>query len=408
MNIHQVWRTFSSAPHRMFFFCGVMQALLIILWWLADLAGRFGGLYPPFQWSVVPPDAHAFLMVYGFFPLFIFGFLMTTYPRWMNGEEVERDFYVPAAALLASGILMFYSALIWFKSLLILSALLFLAGWGIALAALLGVYLRAQHPDKRHAHITSTVLTVGWLLAAGWFIGEMHDVSFLVALAKSGGIWVFLLPVFFAVSHRMIPFFSANVIPDYRIVRPMWPLALVPSGALLHCFLELSGLGAWLWLVDLPMAAVALYLTLAWRFRESLGTPLLAMLHIGFAWLGVALLLSGSQSLALLAGHSILGKAPLHALTMGYFASMVLGMITRVTLGHSGRTLAADRLTWTLFLVFQAVVTVRIVADLPGMSSVARGYLYIAAAMLWLACFALWAWHFAPIYWRPRPDGRPG
>lgn len=408
MNINQVWGTFSAAPHRMFFFCGVMQALLIILWWLADLAGRFGGFYLPFEWSVMPPDAHAFLMIYGFFALFIFGFLMTTYPRWMNGEEVERDLYVPAALLLAAGIVVLYIGLIWIKFLLILSALLFLAGWGIALVALLGVYLRAQHPDKRHAHITSTALIVGWLLAAAWFVGEMHDVAFLVALAKSGGVWVFLLPVFFAVSHRMIPFFSANVIVDYRIVRPMWPLALVPAGALLHCILELSGGSAWLWLVDLPMAAAAIYLSWMWRLKASFAQPLLAMLHIGFAWLGVALLLDASQSLALLAGYSILGKAPLHALVMGYFASMALGMITRVTLGHSGRTLAADRVTWGLFLAFQGVVAVRIAADFPGLSFLARGNLYIATAVLWLACFALWAWRFVPIYWRPRPDGKPG
>jgi len=403
-----IWRTFAAAPHRMFFLGGIVQSVLVMAWWLVDLAGRYGGLYAPIMWSVSPPDAHAFLMVYGFFSFFILGFLMTTYPRWMNGDEVERRHYVPAFLLLAAGTLLFYVALLCTKLLLPLAALLFLAGWGIALAALLRVYIRAQHPDKRHARITSIVLTLGWILAACWFVGALGGMAFPLAMAKNGGVWLFLFPVFFAVSHRMIPFFSSNIIPDYRIVRPDWALLLVPLGGLLHGTLELSGLDAWLWLADLPMAAAAFYLTLGWGLRASLGTPLLAMLHIGFAWLGIALLLYAIQSLSLLAGYVILGKAPLHVLTVGYFTSMVLGMITRVTLGHSGRPLAADKFTWAIFLVFQAVAVLRVAADVPGIEFMLRGQLYQCAALIWLACFGIWAYRYAPIYWNPRSDGGPG
>jgi uncharacterized protein involved in response to NO len=402
-----LWKTFSTAPHRMMFFGGIVQSLCVIAWWLIDLGGRYGGIYAPVAWSVPAPDAHAFLMLFGFFPLFIFGFLMTTYPRWMNGEEVERRYYVPAFVLMAAGIVLFYAGLLE-RHWLLPAALTFLSGWATGLYALLRVYWRAHSPDKRHAHITSTVLVLGWLLAAAWFAGEIGDSTRLVAIAKTGGIWLLLLPVFFSVSHRMIPFFSANVIPDFHIVRPYWALGLMTLGGLLHAVLELSGQSAWLWLVDLPMAATAFYLTLAWRFAASLRVPLLGMLHIGFAWLSVALLLYSLQSLALLAGHDILGKAPLHALALGYFASMVLGMITRVTLGHSGRTLAADRLTWTIFLIFQSVAVVRIAAELPGIAFMLRTHLYLCAALLWLVCFGIWAFHFAPVYWRPRTDGKPG
>lgn len=401
------WTTFTATPHRVFFAGGVLQSVLVIAWWLVDLAGRYGGFYAPIAWSVAPPDAHAFLMLYGFFPFLIFGFLMTTYPRWMNGEEVERRYYAPAFVLMFSGMLAFYAGLVW-GGVLAYSALLFLAGWGIALAGLLRVYLRAQHPDKRHARITSIMLAIGWLLAAGWFAGQLGGFAWPVALAKSAGVWVFLFPIFFAISHRMIPFFSANVIPDYRIVRPDWALMLMPTAALLHAVLELSGLAAWLWLPDLAMAGGALYMSWAWRLRASLREPLLAMLHIGFAWLGIALLLYSVQSLALLAGHAILAKAPLHVLTIGYFASMVLGMISRVTLGHSGRPLRADSLTWGIFLVFQAVTLLRVAADLPGLAFMLRSHLYLCAAALWLTCFGIWAWRQVPIYWRPRADGKPG
>jgi len=371
------------------------------------MAGRFSGLYEPLAWSVAPPDAHAFLMLYGFFPFFIFGFLMTTYPRWMNGEEVEARFYIPAFLSMAAGIVLFYGGLL-VKMLLLPAALLFLGGWALGLYGLLRVYWHAQHPDKRHARITSTVLVLGWLLALCWFLGEFIESPLVVSMAKTGGVWLLLLPVFFSVSHRMVPFFSANVIPDYKIVRPYWALGLVIAGALLHFIMELSGLNAWLWLVDLPMAATAIYLTLAWRFIPSLRVPLLGMLHIGFAWLGIALLLFGVQSLYLLAGHQILGKAPVHALALGYFASMTLGMITRVTLGHSGRSLAADKLIWSIFLTFQAVVVLRVLIELPGITFILRSDLLLAAALLWLCCFGVWVVRFARVYWLPRTDGKPG
>lgn len=402
-----IWRTFSAAPHRMFFLGGVLQLLLTMVWWLIDLGGRYGGFYTPVAWSVAPPDAHAFLMQFGIFPFLMFGFLMTVYPRWMNGELVERRFYVPAFLLMAAGMLAFYPGLVC-KDVLALSGLLYFVGWTVGLVALLRVYFRAQHPDKRHARITSTMLTIGGLLAAGWFIGEFAGWAFPVALAKSAGIWLFLFPIFFAVSHRMIPFFSANVIPDYVVVRPNWALAVMSLGGLAHMLLELNGLAAWTWLPDMAMGATALYLTWAWRFRASFAQPILAMLHIGFAWLGVALLLYAVQSLALLAGYPLLGKAPLHALTIGYFGGMVMAMITRVTLGHSGRMLVVEKVVWVMILIFQATAVLRIVGDLPGVEFVARGQVYLCAAALWLACFGFWATRYLPIYWRPREDGQPG
>lgn len=397
----KTWQALSSAPHRLFFFWGGLQSLLTIAWWTVDLTGRYSGLYAPVSWSIAATDAHAFLMIYSFFPFFIFGFLMTTFPRWMNGAEVERRIYLPAFLLMATGSLLFYLGLILSVLLLTAALLLFLSGWGLGLYALLSVYLKAKHADKRHATITWVVLGAGWLLLASFVSNEAH----LLAIAKVGGVWLILLPVFFAVCHRMIPFFSANAIADYKIVRPNWVLALVPSFALIHGVLELTGLQAWTWLVDIPMAVSAIYLTLAWRWRQSLAVPILGMLHIGFAWLGIALTLYALQSLTLLiSGQVYFAKAPLHALTVGYFTSILLAMATRVTLGHSGRMLKLDRVSWVLFLAFQAVPLLRIMSELPGVEFAERGHLYLCTVAVWLACFAVWGYKYLPIYGQGRVD----
>jgi len=106
--LQKTWQTFTAAPHRMMMLGGAIQGVLTLLWWLFDLLGRYGGLYAAQAWSIAPVWAHAFLMLYGFFPFFVFGFLMTTYPNWMNGEKIPPRLYIPAFLLLAGGIALFY------------------------------------------------------------------------------------------------------------------------------------------------------------------------------------------------------------------------------------------------------------------------------------------------------------
>jgi uncharacterized protein involved in response to NO len=121
------------------------------------------------------------------------------------------------------------------------------------------------------------------------------------------------------------------------------------------------------------------------------------------------LLLSTVQSAILLFSHSeifIWGLAPLHALTIGCFATLMLGMGTRVTLGHSGLPFDIDRVLTLLFVGIQLVAILRVSADI--LSLAAMPWLYVAAAVLWLACFTPWVWRYLPAYWRPRADGRPG
>jgi uncharacterized protein involved in response to NO len=128
------------------------------------------------------------------------------------------------------------------------------------------------------------------------------------------------------------------------------------------------------------------------------------MLHIAFAVLALALALHVLQSLAWLGGRAVLGLAPLHLLAIGYFSAMLLAMVSRVSLGHSGRPLVADRLTFACFLGVLASAAVRVAADLaPG-----APWLMPAAALLWLVAFGAWAWRYVPFYFLPRADGRPG
>jgi uncharacterized protein involved in response to NO len=406
-----VWQQITVAPHRSMFLAGTLQGVAAMLWWVFDLAGRYGIAGSAQAWSITPAWAHAFLMMYGFFPFFIFGFLFTTYPNWMNGRKIPARHALSASLLMAGGVVLFYLGLVEGKLIAAAGVAVMLAGWGVAVYALLRVLFDAPRQDKRHPAVTSVALVFGWLGMAAYLLWLLTGQALLLDFARTAGIWFFLLPVIMTVNHRMIPFFSSRVLENYVVVRPYWILWLMLACTAGHGILLLREAHAYLWLVDLPLAACAVYLSFTWGLLRSFRASLLAVLHIAFVWLGLAMLLFGAQSLALFVSAGELtwfGLAPLHALTIGYFASMVLGMASRVTLGQAGPPQVLDRLTWLLFIGFQGSALIRVLADIvPAAAHLAPG-LYLLAGLVWLACFTPWAARYAPNYWRPRADGKPG
>ena len=396
----------SAAPHRSLFLAGTLQGVLTVLWWLFDLSGRYGIAGSITVWGIAPTWAHAFLMVYGFFPFFIFGFLFTTYPNWMNGDKVKSREYLTTCALMAAGVVLFYVGLLTHKVIIIAGVELMLIGWGVAAYVLFRILLTTPAQDKRHARVTSAALLMGWLGGMAYLLWLVTDSSVILDFARHAGIWFFLLPIVLTVSHRMIPFFSSRVLDNYEMVRPFWMLWLMLVCIVAHGSLSWLELTAYLWIVDFPLAICALYLSYRWQLQRSFQVSLLAVLHISFAWFGAAMVLYAVQSLIYFAsGNLLFGLAPLHALGIGFFSGMILAMASRVTLGHSGRPLELDRFTWLLFLGFQATAAIRTLSDIVP---VIGPMLYVLAALVWLACFGLWAGKFAPIYWRPRVDGKAG
>lgn len=397
------WAVFSSAPHRLFLFGGVVQMVLAVALWAVLLTGRVAG--QPVALALPDPWLHAFLMVYGIFPYYIFGFLFTVYPRWMRIRPVAAAQYVRVFHLMLAGWLLFYVGLLAGPLLLAAGLALLLAGFLHGLASLLAVYREARAPGV-HERLLNLALTFGLLGLASFLYATLTGAYAAFAVARELGVWLFLVPVVFTVSHRMIPFFSSSVLMNYVMVRPAWGPPIMLICATGHAALELAGLPPWRWLFDLPLAATALHHSYVWQFRRSFHARLLAMTHIAFLWLGVAMTLYAAQSLLWLAtGADTLGRAPLHALGIGFLAGMVVAMGSRVTLGHSGRALAADTRTWAALLGLSVTAAVRMAAEfLPAWSS----GLNLAAAAAWLLCVVPWALQYAPLYFRPRADGQPG
>jgi uncharacterized protein involved in response to NO len=153
-----------------------------------------------------------------------------------------------------------------------------------------------------------------------------------------------------------------------------------------------------------PLLALTTTLLVRWwpRGRKP---AILAVLFIGLAWLPVAFALYSAQSIAYAAtGMFWLGRAPAHALFIGFFASVLIAMVTRVTQGHSGRPLNMPAVAWFAFVTIQLVAVVRVGAEIAPDPMAWQAL----AACGWLLAFAPWVARIGRIYLSPRVDGKPG
>jgi uncharacterized protein involved in response to NO len=408
-----------AAPHRLGFFAAALVFAASALWWLAVLAAR---LVPALAlpWAVSPGLAHSLLMGFGFMPLFFTGFLFTAGPKWLGHGEVAARTLLPSVMASLAGWCVFLLGVHTAAPLAAFGLAAVAWGWGGFSRRFWHLLQTSRAPDRSHARVIGVACGVGVLalwLAAGAVFAQREDIA---RVALQLGLWGFVALVFATVAHRMIPFFSASALPLLDAWRPMWLLWVFVATLALQALLGAAEVLVWPLptalraaqaAIEAPVAALLLWLALRWglvqSLRHHLRQRLLAMLHIGFLWFGVAIALA-AVSHALMAtsgGERSLGLAPLHAMTMGFLGSTLIAMATRVSCGHSGRTLVADDFVWRLFWLLEAAVLLRLMAALwPP----AAQWVLLLAALAWAVAVVAWALRYGGWYGRPRVDGRPG
>ncbi|MGY0799555.1 NnrS family protein [Lysobacter sp. A286] len=408
-------RLLATAPHRMMFFIGATNVLIAMAWWAAWL---LAARWPAWTMPQSQPYAgwiHAFVMQYQVLPSFFFGFLLTTFPKWLGLPDIDRWRYVPVGLGLFGGqIATLLGALGW-EAGVVIGMWMTAAGWLAGLLTL-GPLLWREKGVTWHARSCFAALALGFfgVLAWGAFLLGASP-AWLFASIKIGSFGL-LLPVYLTVAHRMFPFFASRVVPGYQPWRPMWLLGVFWPLCLGHLVLELLHVYQWLWLVDLPL--LALTATMLWHWwprgmdaqvpqaqARSKPPGLLTVLFIGMAWLPLAFALYSTQSIVYAMTNIYwLGRGPAHALFIGFFGSVLIAMVTRVTQGHAGRALVMPGVAWFAFIAIQIVATMRVVAEaLPD-----AGAWQALAALGWLVAFAPWVIRIARIYLMPRADGKPG
>ena len=408
------------APHRL----GFLLAMVVLVasggWWAVVQVARSTGWWGVY-YAMSPTVVHSAVMVLGFIPLFFAGFLFTAGPKWLGVDPLPtRALQWPLLAQ-AAGWLLWLAGAHWRIGAALVGLALACAGL-VGMTTLFWGRLRlSRAEDQLHARVIAAGCVAGCLCMGGLGLSLAFGTHALARAFVFTALWGFVVVVYVTVAHRMIPFFTSSAMPMVQAWRPFWVLWLMLGAALMQVaatWLEWAGVpvvGAgppWtlvLGTLQLAVGGILVWLACVWGLVQSLKNRLLAMLHLGFVWLGLSFLLAGaSHWLAWHFGMAALGLGPLHALTMGCLASLMLAMVTRVSCGHSGRALVADRIAWSLFWMLQAATVLRITAELPGIFGVAWTWMLPAAACLWALTMALWGLRLGGWYGRVRADGRPG
>ncbi len=132
-----------------------------------------------------------------------------------------------------------------------------------------------------------------------------------------------------------------------------------------------------------------------WRTAATLAEPLVFVLHLGYAWLGIGGLLYG----AALLGYGLPPPTAFHAFTAGAFGTMTLAVMTRASLGHTGRPLSADRITTAIYSLVTAGAVLRLLAPLWAEEALLGTGV---PALAWGGAYVLFALRYGPLLLRPR------
>ena len=354
-----------SAGFRPFFLLASAWAALAVPAWLAAYVHgtTLRGPLPPLLW-------HGHEMVFGFGFAAVAGFLLTAIPNWTGRLPVRGMALAALVGLwLAGRIAMLVPG----------AGLLDLAFGG----ALIIVVARELIAGRNWRNLPMLLALA--LLFSGNVMVHLHALDLAYVAPEGIRLGIATLCMLIAlVGGRIVPSFTRNWLAKARLAPP------APEGRLdrLALVVTLLALAAWVggasfssWLLLAAGLALAARLS-RWRGLSTVREPLLFILHVGYGWLALGLILLGLDPVS---------SAALHALTVGAIGTMTLAVMTRASLGHTGRALVADRATVAIYLLITLAALLRVASPFLGAQAVLVTSL---AGLAWSAGFATFALHY--------------
>lgn len=411
-------RRLLDAPHRLAFAAAGLMLALSALWWAGALLGAPGGTTLP--WALPPAAAHGLVMTFGFMPLYFSGFVFTAAAKWLGMPVPSARELLPGLLPQVAGWLLFLIATrgrdAAFGQVLGAIALgAVVLGWALTTLRFVRMVAGSRAGDRLHAGFVAVGCGVGVVALAAAALGVGRADFGLVRAATQAGLWGFAGLVFATALHRLVPFFSAAV-PRLDARSPAWLLWLLAGVFGMKATAAVLDALAPAWpaawhaaraVVALVAGTGVLALAVRWAQVQPLSLRLLAMLHTGLVWLGLALVLSGGERALMAAGApgSGLALAATHAFAMGFLGSTLLTLVTRVSCALAGRAVAADVAVWRLFWVLQLAVVARVAGALAGPAGTGAGQALVgAAAMGWAGVCVAWSLRCGRWYCLPRAD----
>jgi uncharacterized protein involved in response to NO len=373
---------------RPFFLAAGISAVALVVVWLAMLTGRL-----PQPDYLAGPVWHAHEMLFGYLAAVIAGFLLTAVRNWTGMDT-------PTGLALAGLVTLWLAARLvpWLGVPPILAALVDVAFFPTLAIALRRPLWRSPNPVNR----VFLLLFAGMTLASAL----VHlDALGLVPGGAARGHRLMLdliIVTMLLVSGRVMPFFTERGIlgAKPRTFPVVERLTFILAGALLAADM-IQPYGKPPGAMAVSLGLVLLVRIAGWHDRRVWTTPMLTVLYAGLLWLALGLILDGLPAFTTLPA-----RGALHTLTIGAVGVVTLGMMARVSVGHTGRPMQAAALTIVAFVLINASAALRGLA--PLIYPDAYHAWLMSSGLCWILAFGLFLWVHAPMLVKPRPDGRPG
>jgi len=389
--------TFANMPllalgFRPFYLLAAVFAVIAVPVWIAFLFGgmQFGGYLRGVAW-------HSHEMIFGFAPAVMAGFLLTAVRNWTG---LPTPTGAPLGGLVVLWLLARVLMLTGPANAAALLDVLFLPALGVAVAIPIW-----RSRNVRNYKILA-VLTILTLANVCYHLASMSILPIGITRVATTAALDVIAILIAIVGGRVIPAFIGNAIEQAR-PRHIFAVEIIAVGSLI-AILVLGILNLWVpiatavWLLVLITAAVWQGIRLLlWQPLRARGNPLLWMLPAAYVWLPISLALRAMSWLEIAPV-----SASFHALTVGAIASLMMAMMTRSALGHTGRPLVAGTAEISAFVLLQLAAIMRVF-----FSFVAPGFYreaMIGSGVLWSLAFAAFLYRYWAILTQPRIDGRPG
>lgn len=376
-----------SYGFRPFFLSAGIWAALTVAIWLPVLAGQIAlpTAFAPLEW-------HAHELIYGFVPAALAGFLLTAVPNWTGRLPVTG---MPLLALF----------LIWVAG----RVAIFISDWiGAPLASaidlsflvVLAAVVAREIIAGKNTRNLKVLIAVALLIVGNAVFHAEVIWGLWSGYGNRIGIAAAILLIML-IGGRIIPSFTRNWLVRQGPGRLPIPFSKFDAAVML-----VSGLALVSW-VALPENTLTALLAVAagvanavrlarWAGDRTAAEPLVLVLHVAYAFIPVGFLL---VAVAIWRPDVVILSGALHSWTAGAIGLMILAVMTRASLGHTGRPLTA---TLPITMAY-AAVTVAGVARIVAAFDVARESMLHLSATAWVLGFAGFAIIYAPILTKPRP-----
>jgi uncharacterized protein involved in response to NO len=367
---------------RPFFFLAAAWACFAVLAWLCAF---LHGVPLPSGFNALAWHRHE--MLFGFVGAAIVGFLLTAIPNWTGRLPIAG---LPLAALAALWLVA--RAAVWFSGTVgLVTAAAFDVGFFLVFAIVAGREVTAA----KNRNVPAVVLVLLFALADAWDYAAALGLTADQDAPVHAAIAVVIVLVSL-IGGRIIPSFTRNWMARQGFASGLpgqpgrFDIATIAlTGLALAGWVVLPG-EPWLAIV-LAAAGVAQIVRLArWRGWRTWSDPLVLVLHVGYAWIPLGLLLLAAG----IAGAAVPRTAAVHALTAGAIATMILAVMTRASLGHTGRQLRAGPATGALYACVTLGAGLRV---LTGVGAIDYRTGLELSGGFWALAFALFAIAYAPV-----------